>query len=407
MLDVMPDIARWRAEGVRVAVARVVQVEGSGPRQPGATMVVAEDGRVAGAISGGCVEGAVVAEALEALATGRCRVVTFGYSDADAFSVGLTCGGSVRVLVSAGLPAVYGDLAPALAAGEPVVLATVVACTERRGGTTEEDGPAPGRCFEMTASEHRSFPPGQGLLVWADGRHAGGLGSPDLDRVVGRDALGLLASGESAVRRYRAVAGPTTVDVEVFSESFVPPPRMVVVGAVDFAAALVRQAKLLGYHVTVCDPRRPFATVERFPQADAVVGEQPHRYLDAVGSRLGPRDAVCVLTHEAKFDVPAIMAALRTEVGYIGALGSRRTTADRRARLLDHGVDPGVLQRVRAPIGLDLGARTPEETALAICSEIVAVQTGHDAVPLHQGRGPIHAGPALRAREDALVAGST
>jgi xanthine dehydrogenase accessory factor len=176
----------------------------------------------------------------------------------------------------------------------------------------------------------------------------------------------------------------------VFIESFAPPPRMIIFGAVDFTAALVRAAKLLGYRVTVCDARAVFATPERFPMADEVVNDWPHRYLAKVAEDLGPRDAVCVLTHDHKFDVPAITAALDTAVGYIGAMGSRRTHADRVARLTDAGVDEKALDRVMAPIGLDLGARTPEETAISICAEIIALRTGGTVGSLRDANGPIH-----------------
>jgi xanthine dehydrogenase accessory factor len=177
----------------------------------------------------------------------------------------------------------------------------------------------------------------------------------------------------------------------VFIETFVPPPRMLIFGAVDFTAALVRIAKVLGYRVTVCDARETFATTQRFPLADEVIVDWPHRLLERVGADLGPRDAVCVLTHDHKFDVPAITAALQTGVGYLGAMGSRRTTEERNKRLVEAGVDVGDLDRIHAPIGLDLGARTPEETAVSICAEIIAGRTGKRATPLREVEGPIHA----------------
>jgi xanthine dehydrogenase accessory factor len=373
--EVFADIERWRAAGRRVAVARVVGVEGSGPRDPGATMVVNDAAEVAGSVSGGCVEGAVVTEALAILAGEKPRgVVTFGYSDDEAFAVGLTCGGTVHLYVEplervagmggegAGTP-VFDALAAALRVDRPVALATVV------------EGP------------HL----GAKLLVEPDLPVVGTLGDPDLDRVVARDARAELGAGLTSTRHYGAHGEARERTVGVFIESFVAPPRMVIFGAVDFTAALARVAKLLGYHVTVCDARAVFATPVRFPMADTVVNDWPDRHLETIEQPLGPRDAVCVLTHDAKFDVPAIVGALRTDVGYLGAMGSRRTHATRSERLREAGVDDAGLERVMGPIGLDIGGRTPEETAIAICAEIIALRTGRTSAPsLRAGEGPIH-----------------
>jgi xanthine dehydrogenase accessory factor len=259
----------------------------------------------------------------------------------------------------------YEELAAAIRAEEAVALATVIAG------------------------------PGQGgkLLVGPGRTPVGSLGNADLDRVVVRDALGELAAGTTVVRHYGEHGEARETVVAVFVESFAPPPQMLVFGAVDFTAALVRVAKVLGYRVTVCDAREVFATRARFPQADGVVVDWPDRLLRRVGGGLTARDAVCVLTHDAKFDVPALVAALATDVGYIGAMGSRRTHAERIVRLEEAGVDAASLLRIRAPIGLDIGARTPEETAVSICSEIIAQRTGrHDARPLSVAEGPIHGG---------------
>jgi xanthine dehydrogenase accessory factor len=261
--------------------------------------------------------------------------------------------------------ALFDVLAAAIRAEAPVALATVIA------------GPGTG-----------------GKLLVRPGAPAlGSLGDPDLDRVVARDAAGELAAGTTAVRHYGARGEAREAVVAVFVEAFAPPPRLLVFGSVDFTAALVKVAKVLGYRVTVCDAREVFATRARFPQADEVVVDWPDRLLGRVGGSLTPRDAVCVLTHDAKFDVPAVVAALATEVGYIGAMGSRRTHADRVARLREVGVDEAGLARIRAPIGLDIGARTPEETAVSICAEIIAQRTGRrQARPLRDTDGPIHAG---------------
>ena len=238
---------------------------------------------------------------------------------------------------------------------------------------------------------------GSKLLV-APGEHPlGSLGDLDLDRVVARDALGELEAGTTVTRHYGRHGEARERVVEVFIESFAPPPRLVIFGAVDFTAALVRAGKLLGYHVTVCDAREVFATRARFPLADEVVCDWPDRHLASVGPSLGPRDAVCVLTHDVKFDVPAIVAALATKVGYLGAMGSRRTHGERVVRLREAGVDDAGLARIMAPIGLDIGARTPEETAVAICAEIIALRTGKVAPSLRDGTGPIHA-PAPTSR---------
>ncbi|HXY42588.1 MAG TPA: XdhC/CoxI family protein [Acidimicrobiales bacterium] len=219
----------------------------------------------------------------------------------------------------------------------------------------------------------------------------GSLGDPDLDRVVTRDVLAAIASGLTVTRHYGPHGEARQMEVEVFIEVFAPPPRMIIFGAVDFTAALASAGKLLGYHVVVCDARAVFATPERFPMADEVVVEWPDRYLERVGADLGPRDAVCVLTHDTKFDVPAVLAALRTGVGYLGAMGSRRTHDERRKRLIDAGADPAELaNRLMSPIGLDIGARTPEETAIAICAEIIASRTGIAVPSLRRGEGPIH-----------------
>jgi xanthine dehydrogenase accessory factor len=252
----------------------------------------------------------------------------------------------------------------ALRASEPVALATVI------GGPNV----------------------GAKLLVRPDAPPLGTLGDPDLDRVVARDAAGELAAGRTSTRHYGAHGEAREQVVEVFVESFAPPPQLVVFGAVDFTAALASAGKLLGYRVTVCDARAVFATEARFPMADDVVNDWPDRLLARIGPSLGPRDAVCVLTHDHKFDVPAIVAALATDVGYVGAMGSRRTHGERVERLRDAGLGDAEIARVMSPIGLDLGARTPEETAIAICAEIIALRTGRAAPSLRDSSGPIHGG---------------
>lgn len=258
----------------------------------------------------------------------------------------------------------FGALRDALGAEQPVALATVV------------EGPGIGRKLLVGGG--------------ADAPPVGTLGDPGLDRVVTRDARGGLEAGLGALRRYGEHGEARGDEVLVFIEVFAAPPRLVIFGAVDFTAALARVAKVLGYRVTVCDARAVFATTQRFPMADEVVNAWPDRYLADHGARLGPRDAVCVLTHDAKFDVPAIVGAVRTGVGYLGAMGSRRTHADRVQRLRAAGLSDAELARVHSPIGLDLGARTPEETAVSICAEIIAVRTGRGSGALRDADGPIH-----------------
>lgn len=264
---------------------------------------------------------------------------------------------------------IYDDLRAAIRASEPVALATVIA--------------------------------GQGignrLLVRPDGATEGTLGHHELDRVVGRDTVAELEAGRSGVRRYGVEGQATPEDlaadaiVSVFVESFAPPPQMWVFGAVDFTAALARVAKVLGYRVTVVDAREVFATRRRFPMADEVVVSWPGPVFAERGAALGRRDAVCVLTHDPKFDVPAVLGALATDVGYIGVMGSRRTHDQRLRRLVEAGVDEAGLARLMSPIGLDIGARTPEETAVSICAEIIASRTGRTVPSLKDSAGPIHA----------------
>ncbi|WP_329135519.1 XdhC family protein [Streptomyces sp. NBC_01476] len=361
MRDIADGLASWQAAGKRFAVATVVRTWKSAPRQPGASMAVAEDGDVIGSISGGCVEGAVYDLAQEVTATGRPVLTAYGVSDDDAFEVGLTCGGTVEVFVRpAGgghFPHLPGVL-DAIAAGRPVAVASLIAEHAAQGtGPAGTDGNPPERD-----------------LVVAPEQAAGTLGDPRLDAAVTEQARGLLAQGTTAVVRVGREGEQRRADLAVFVQSFAPPPRLLVFGAIDFAGAVARMGKFLGYHVTVCDARPVFATRKRFPDADELVVDWPHRYLDRV-----PVDAntvICVLTHDPKFDIPLLERALRTPARYIGAMGSRRTHEDRLRRLREAGVSEAALSRLASPIGLDLGARTPEETAVAILAEVIALQWG-------------------------------
>ncbi|GGT19797.1 XdhC family protein [Streptomyces griseoviridis] len=377
MLDIAAELHRWVGQGRDFAVATVVAVGGSAPRLPGAALAVDAGGTAVGSVSGGCVEGAVYELCAQALRDGESRVERFGYSDADAFAVGLTCGGVIDILIT---PVREGDpvrpvLAAALAAAvhrEATALARIVA------------GPA-----ELV---------GRAVAVRPDGSRRGTLGvHPALDRTVTAEAGAFLDAGRTGTLEIGAAGSRCGEPLTVLVESSVPPPRMIVFGAIDFAAALVRAGTFLGYRVTVCDARPVFATEARFPDADEVVVAWPHEYLERTA--VDGRTVLCVLTHDAKFDVPLLERALRLPVAYVGAMGSRRTHLDREARLRAAGVTDRELARLRSPIGLDLGARTPEETALSIAAEIVAARRGGTGVPLTGAHTPIH--------HEALAAGRT
>jgi len=386
MRELLEQLQEWRTAGVRAALARVVDTDGSGPRDPGAAMAVSESGQVIGSVSGGCVEGAVVGEGLEVLDAGIGRVVTFGYSDDDAFAVGLTCGGTVQLYIEPfdppavdGAPAptdLFGQLQQLIGEHRPAVLATVIEATN----------PAVvGAKLLATPG-----PPGAPAAPGRRGETTGTLGSRELDRIVARDALGELDAGTTSVRHYGPDGEAGERAVTIFIESFAPPPRLFIFGAIDFTAALCRVAKVLGFHVTVCDARATFATAARFPLADEVIVDWPHRLLEGLTTPLTGRDAVCVLTHDNKFDVPAIMAALDSGVGYLGALGSRRTADGRHQQLIAAGATPDQLMALHAPIGLDLGGRSPEETAISIAAEIIALRNGRTSSSLRNTGGPIH-----------------
>ncbi|KJK44067.1 XdhC family protein [Streptomyces sp. NRRL F-4428] len=372
MLDIAEELNRWVEQGRDFAVATVVAVGGSAPRQPGAALAVDSEGTAIGSVSGGCVEGAVYELCRQALEDGETVSERFGYSDDDAFAVGLTCGGIIDILVTpvpAGSPAraVFEAALAAAARGEAAALARIA------------EGPA-----ELM---------GRAVLVRTEGPYEGGLGGhPELDRTVAEEARAMLDAGRTGVLEIGADGRLCGEPLKVLVESSVPPPRMIVFGAIDFASALVRIGKFLGYRVTVCDARPVFATRNRFPEADEIVVDWPHRYLEAQSSEgsVDGRTVLCVLTHDAKFDVPLLELALRLPVAYVGAMGSRRTHEDRNRRLRDVGVTEIELARLRSPIGLDLGARSPEETALSIAAEIVANRRGGSGAALTGAHIPIH-----------------
>ncbi|MBW0106216.1 XdhC/CoxI family protein [Pseudonocardia sp. KRD291] len=370
MRDVIDQLEGWWKNGEPAALATVVGTFRSAPRQPGASMLVGPGGEAVGSVSGGCVEGAVYELGQQVLDEDRPVLQRYGVSDDDAFAVGLTCGGILDVFVEKVSPESYeqfGRIAEAIRDESPVAVATVVAGPSERLGTR--------------------------LIVWPDSVE-GGTGSSRIDDAVGDDVRGLLDSGRNAMLTYGVDGQRRGEGLSVFVESFAPPPRMIVFGAIDFAAAVARMGSFLGFRVTVCDARPVFATASRFPGANEVIVEWPHRYLqaEADAGRIDGRTALCVLTHDPKFDVPLLEVALRLpEVGYIGAMGSRRTHDDRLERLRENGVTDAEIAKMSSPIGLDLGARTPEETAVSIAAEMIAQHWGGAGARLAEREGPIHA----------------
>lgn len=392
MQDIAEQLQAWHASGRSFAVATVVGVSGSAPRDPGAALAVDAAGEAIGSVSGGCVEGAVYELCEQAIASGTPVLERFGYSDEDAFAVGLTCGGILDVFVQPIVPGTDPALDAGItyiASGTPVALARVIAGPPALLGAT--------------------------VAVTADTHHGSLSPAPtttgSLERAAVAEARAMLDAGRTG----RVVLGldgrPCDDDeqgtVTFFVEAYVPAPRMLVFGAIDFAAAVVRIGKFLGYRVTVCDARPVFATERRFPDADEVVVDWPHRYLDSQLEKIDGRTVLCVLTHDAKFDIPLLERALRLPVGYVGAMGSRRTHRDRNARLREVGLTEAEIGRLRSPIGLDLGARTPEETAVSVAAEIVAHRRGGSCLPLSAGQGPIHHDLARSAGAEAAEAHST
>jgi xanthine dehydrogenase accessory factor len=369
MLDIADELHRWVEQGRDFAVATVVAVGGSAPRQPGAALAVDADGTAIGSVSGGCVEGAVYELCQQALEDGESVLERFGYSDEDAFAVGLTCGGVIDILVT---PVRAGDR------GRPVVAAALEAAAQGRAAALARIVSGPRELV------------GRALVVGPeDSSVHGGFGAhPELDRTIAAEARAFLDAGRTGTLEIGEQGSRCGAPLTVLVESSVPPPRMVVFGAIDFASALVRVGRFLGYRVTVCDARPVFATKARFPEADEIVVEWPHKYLER--TEVDARTVLCVLTHDAKFDVPLLRLALRLPVAYVGAMGSRRTHLDRNERLRQVGVTELELARLRSPIGLDLGARTPEETALSIAAEIVAARRGGTGVSLTGAHTPIH-----------------
>lgn len=352
----------WIAAGNRFATATVVDSTGSAPLGVGATMLIDQGGNIEGSVSGGCVEGAVVAECLEMLERGAASVLrSYGISDALAGDVGLMCGGTIQVLMVAVAPptpalrAVYR----AASEGRPAALATVM--DGRHAGSQ---------------------------LAVVDGSPVGTLNEGHaVDHTVARDAAALAEQAVSVVRHYGHDGQTAGVERSVFVQAFVEPPRLIIFGATDFSASLARIAREVGYRVTICDARTAFLSSQRFTEAADVVNQWPDEYLR--GTELRSRDVILVFSHDPKFDEPAIQAALKTEAGYIGALGSRRTHDERLARLRLAGIVEQDLNRLYGPCGLDIGAATPAETAISVLGEIIAQRTGRRGSPLREVSGPI------------------
>jgi len=367
-------VSEWLAEGRRVAAGTLVGIEGSAPLSAGASVYIDADGAIEGSVTGGCVESAVAQEALAILASGGPpRLVTYGISDELAGTVGLMCGGTVHIFIHAigeeQRAAVLAGLA-ALIDERPAAVATVLD-GERAGAK---------------------------LYVDAEGT-AGTLGGPALlESNVAQEARGLTVQGRSAVRAFGPDGASLGSGLRVHVAAFAEPPRMVIFGAIDFASALAPLARGLGYRVTIADPRRAFLDSPRFSASAETVAAWPEAALEGVA--LGPRDAVLVFTHDPKLDVPAVRAALATGAGYVGALGSRSTTEDRARRLRETGLPDAELARLHAPCGLDIGASTVEETAVAVLAEIVAARAGREGRPLRDAEGPIR---RERAHADQLL----
>jgi xanthine dehydrogenase accessory factor len=384
MHEIAQQLQSWHASGRPFALASVVGAAGGEPREPGAALAVDAAGEAVGSISGGCVEGAVYELCRKAIATGRPALERFGFIGEDAVAVGLPRGAALEVFIQAVVPGGAPGLAAALAcivSGTPVALARAIAGPQWLLGTT----------VAVTAAE----------------RIGGGALPPSADHHLVTEARTLLHDGRNGTTALHlgggAGAGPAGA-VTFFVESYAPAPRMLVFGAVDFASAMVRIGRFLGYHVTVCDARTVFATRRRFPDADEVVADWPHRYLDAQRGRIDGRTVLCVLTQDPKFDFPLLERALRLPIGYVGAMGSPRTRRERDAGLRARGLTDAELARLRTPIGLDLGARTPEETAIAVAAEIVAHRRGGGCLPLSD-RGGLSRGdqpPYGRPRRDLL-----
>ncbi|WP_196512129.1 XdhC family protein [Nostoc sp. NZL] len=368
MKEILNDIEQWFTQGHAVALATVVNTVGSSPRERGAVMAVSEAGEVTGSLSGGCVEAAVVEEALGAIAQGQPRLLTYGVADELGLQVGLTCGGTIQVFVESlelasaqknlPLPVIFDAIRKA--SEQSIALCTVVA----------------GKCV------------GAKMIVTDKNQRFGFLGSQDLDQVVALEAQGFLSQGLRDIRYYGINGECYQTDLAVFIHSFARLPHLIIFGAVDFTRSLCKLAKMLGYRVTICDARSSLNTPKRFPEADEIVVDWPSNYLQT--TTVDSHTSIAVLTHDPKFDLPILVNAVRTPAAYIGAMGSRKATAERIERLKEAGLSTAEINRITAPIGLDIGAITPDETAVSIMAEIIAQRSGRSGGRLNANQNLIH-----------------
>ena len=363
MKEIASILRNWFERGVPFAMATVTRTWSSAPRPPGAVMAVTASGEVAGSISGGCVEGAVYELALNVLATRASALQVYGVADEEAYSVGLTCGGTIEVfieLVDANTFPEFLTLLNEIDAGNPVSLATVLNPESNKG--------------RRLIIHHDTFD--------------GSLGNEGLNRVTVNHARRFLAAGHTATVQLGKDGELQDSDTTIFIATFTPPRQMYIFGAIDFAGAMVRMGKFLGFRVTLCDARSIFATKRRFPEADEIVVQWPHEFLSR--AVVDARTVICILTHDPKFDVPLLQVALASPAAYVGAMGSRRTHDIRTESLKRLGVPQSQLSRLSSPIGMDLGARTPEETAVSIAAEIITSTWGGSGKPLRSMTTPIH-----------------
>ena len=342
MREILTQINTWQQKGKDVAIATIVAAYGSAPRPLGSKMAVSSAGEITGSVSGGCVEGTVAEEALQVLKSKQSKLLKFGISDETAWNVGLTCGGSIEVFVEGLDWTIFEVLKQDLQKESLVAMVTWVQGIEL----------------------------GRKLLVWPDGNHISSPGPEQLETQALKMAMEHLQTQQNGREILQTAMG----EVDLFIEIFPPPPRLVIIGAVHIAVALVSMAKLLGFHTTVIDPRKSFATRERFPHPDELITKWPEEALQSIP--LDEGTYLVTLSHDDKLDVPALKAGLEHPLRYIGALGSRKTHAKRLEALLEAGVDPERIGYIHTPVGLDIGSITPEEIAIAVMAEIVAARRG-------------------------------
>lgn len=363
---ILDELENWLQNGHTVALATIVNAQGSSPREVGATMAVNETGEVIGSISGGCVEAAVIEESLGVIVEGTPRLLTYGIADELGFEVGLTCGGTIQVFVQR-LSSIESSLLPLSTIFQSIREASVqpmVLCTVIQGKSV-----------------------GQKVLIKPH-LQQGNLGNQFLEERVIQDARGMLGQSGTRLSHYGIQGEPCGQEITIFFESLGSLPKMIIFGAVDFARALCQLAKFVGYNVIICDPRSALATSQRFPEADAIVVHSPAQYLQSL--EVDEKTVIAVLIHDKKWDVPTLKAAVNTPAAYIGAMGSRKTIEDRRKRLQNAGLTSSEIDRIESPIGLDLGASTPQETAISIMAQIIAHRHGRQGESLSANQNPIH-----------------